>query len=163
MRIAPTAPEELRRLDAQTSKERARGPSTPRSNPYRSGPPHRSVCPVDACSYPAAPPFPVDMRSRTIALAVLITAVAVGPGSSWVPSRRPHPINRRHASGRHPAELDRPGERFMQNVADEPGVVHVALVATQERMELVEGITSDVYTFNGRVPGPTLELWKATG
>jgi len=46
----------------------------------------------------------------------------------------------------------------MANLATEPGVVNAALIAAPARVELVEGVESDVYACNGRVPGPTLEL-----
>jgi bilirubin oxidase len=51
-----------------------------------------------------------------------------------------------------------PGDPFMRNVAGERGMVHVALVAAPARLQLVDDVTSDVYAYNGRVPGPTLEL-----
>jgi len=50
------------------------------------------------------------------------------------------------------------GDPYMRNISDEPGVVHVALVAAPAKMELREGVTSEVYAYNGRIPGPTLEL-----
>ncbi len=103
------------------------------------------------------------MRPRTVALTLLVLAVAVGFwivagrfSSSSVPGA---------ASGRTPVELVEipmssvvSGDPFMRNVAAEPGSVHVALVASAERLELIDGVTSDVYAYNGRVPGPTLEL-----
>jgi bilirubin oxidase len=46
----------------------------------------------------------------------------------------------------------------MRNVSGQPGTVHVALVAAEARLELIDGVTSDVYAYNGTVPGPTLEL-----
>jgi bilirubin oxidase len=51
-----------------------------------------------------------------------------------------------------------PGDPFMRDVAGQPGVVHVALVATTAQLELIDGVASDVYAYNGSVPGPTLEL-----
>jgi FtsP/CotA-like multicopper oxidase with cupredoxin domain len=39
----------------------------------------------------------------------------------------------------------------------EPRVVEVELVASPARLALVPGTTTEVYAYNGRVPGPTLE------
>jgi FtsP/CotA-like multicopper oxidase with cupredoxin domain len=36
--------------------------------------------------------------------------------------------------------------------------VEVALTASQERLSLVAGLSTDVYAYNGSIPGPTLEL-----
>jgi FtsP/CotA-like multicopper oxidase with cupredoxin domain len=44
------------------------------------------------------------------------------------------------------------------NVAQRPGTVEVRLVAAPARLSLVPGTTSDVYAYNGHVPGPTLEV-----
>jgi bilirubin oxidase len=51
-----------------------------------------------------------------------------------------------------------PNDPTMVDVAAEPGIVHAALVAAPARMELVEGVATAVYAYNGRIPGPTLEL-----
>ena len=103
------------------------------------------------------------MRSRAVALILLAAAVAVG---SWIVAGRPSPSSGPEESpDRTSAELvDIPlssivaGDRFMRNVAGEPGTVHVALVAAPQRLQLIDHVTSDVYAYNGRVPGPTLEL-----
>src|SRR5688572_593706 len=50
------------------------------------------------------------------------------------------------------------GSATMANLAAESGTVHAALIAAPARIELVEGVETDVYAYNGRVPGPTLEL-----
>jgi suppressor of ftsI len=52
------------------------------------------------------------------------------------------------------------GDPYLRNVAKEPGVVHVALVAAPARMELRDGVASEAYAYNGRIPGPTLELME---
>lgn len=98
------------------------------------------------------------MRLRAVVLAALFTVAAVGTWSlrTRSPAIRETP----------PEPVDIPfssivaGDRILRNVAHEEGTVHVALVAAPERMQLVDGITSDVYAFNGRVPGPTLELME---
>jgi bilirubin oxidase len=103
------------------------------------------------------------MRSRRVAPILVGVAVAVG---AWIVLARPALRSTLEGnSGPTPAELaDIPlgsiaaDDPFMRNVSGQPGMVHVALVAATERLELVEGVTSDVYAYNGRVPGPTLEL-----
>ena len=45
----------------------------------------------------------------------------------------------------------------LPNVARQPGLVEVRLVAAPARLSLVPGATSDLYAYNGHVPGPTLE------
>jgi bilirubin oxidase len=98
-----------------------------------------------------------------MALALLALAVAVG---LWTVSGRPSFVSSpEESSDRTSAELvDIPlgsivsDDPFMRNVAEQPGVVHVALVAAAARLQLVDDVTSHVYAYNGRVPGPTLEL-----
>ena len=57
-----------------------------------------------------------------------------------------------------PFEGMAPGAATMANLATEQGVVHAALIAAPARLEMVDGLETDVYAYNGRVPGPTLEL-----
>lgn len=45
----------------------------------------------------------------------------------------------------------------LPNLSTQPGVVEVTLVASRARLSLVPGVQSDVYAYNGMVPGPTLE------
>jgi bilirubin oxidase len=51
-----------------------------------------------------------------------------------------------------------PGAPEMRNLSTESGTVLVPLVAAAGRRQLVEGRLTDVYMYNGRLPGPTLEL-----
>lgn len=44
------------------------------------------------------------------------------------------------------------------NVSREPRTVEVTLVAAPARLSLIPGRATDVYAFNGSVPGPTLEV-----
>lgn len=46
------------------------------------------------------------------------------------------------------------------NVSRVPGTVEVFLTAGPERMALVPGRPTDVYAYNGQVPGPTLEVYE---
>ena len=47
---------------------------------------------------------------------------------------------------------------ILQNRSTIPGVVEVTLTAAPTRLALVPGTRSDVYAYNGSIPGPTLEL-----
>lgn len=104
------------------------------------------------------------MHTRRIALALTLSFVALG---IWFFTRSTSSATSEgRSAGGSPELLDIPlnsigkGDRFMRNVSTEQGTVHVALVAAPERMQLIDGVTSDVYAFNGRVPGPTLELME---
>jgi FtsP/CotA-like multicopper oxidase with cupredoxin domain len=46
----------------------------------------------------------------------------------------------------------------VENQAREPGRVEIELTAGRARLPLIPGTETDVYAYNGRVPGPTLEL-----
>jgi FtsP/CotA-like multicopper oxidase with cupredoxin domain len=46
----------------------------------------------------------------------------------------------------------------MENRAGQPGQVVVELTAAPAHVSLVPGAGTDVYAYNGRIPGPTLEL-----
>lgn len=46
----------------------------------------------------------------------------------------------------------------LENRAQQPGHVEVTLTAAPARVELLDGVETEVLAFNGSVPGPTLEL-----
>jgi bilirubin oxidase len=46
----------------------------------------------------------------------------------------------------------------LENESREPGTVEVTLTATSARLSLVPGVETDVFAYNGTVPGPTLEV-----
>lgn len=46
----------------------------------------------------------------------------------------------------------------LENRSSQPRTVEVTLTAAPARLALVPGRVSDVFTYNGRVPGPTLEV-----
>jgi FtsP/CotA-like multicopper oxidase with cupredoxin domain len=50
------------------------------------------------------------------------------------------------------------GAGTFTNVAGEQGTFHAYLRAAPARMELLEGVETPVYAYNGGVPGPTLEV-----
>jgi len=45
----------------------------------------------------------------------------------------------------------------LENLSSESGIVEVELTASKERLSLVPGFETDVYAYNGRIPGPMLE------
>lgn len=51
-----------------------------------------------------------------------------------------------------------PGPAVLENLSAEPGTVEVRLVAAPARLELVPGKSTEVFAYNGRVPGPLLEV-----
>ena len=65
-----------------------------------------------------------------------------------------------HAAGSAAATLASvtPGPAVLTNVSKVPNTVEVTLTAAPARMTLVPGKTTDVYAYNGRLPGPTLEV-----
>jgi FtsP/CotA-like multicopper oxidase with cupredoxin domain len=50
------------------------------------------------------------------------------------------------------------GPRVMEDISSDPGTVEVVLTASHTRLSLLRGTSSEVYAYNGRVPGPTLEV-----
>jgi FtsP/CotA-like multicopper oxidase with cupredoxin domain len=51
-----------------------------------------------------------------------------------------------------------PAPGSFENVSREPRTVEMTLVAAPARLSLIPGPATDVYAYNGSVPGPTLEL-----
>lgn len=49
------------------------------------------------------------------------------------------------------------GHPVLKNISSRPGIVEVELTASKERISLKPGVLSDVYAYNGRIPGPLLE------
>ena len=50
------------------------------------------------------------------------------------------------------------GSAVLKNASSAPHTVEVTLTAEPARLSLVPGTLSDVYAYNGRVPGPTLDV-----
>jgi FtsP/CotA-like multicopper oxidase with cupredoxin domain len=51
-----------------------------------------------------------------------------------------------------------PGPPVLVNLSSVPGVVEAELTASPARLSLVPGHETNVYAFNGRIPGPMLEV-----
>jgi FtsP/CotA-like multicopper oxidase with cupredoxin domain len=50
------------------------------------------------------------------------------------------------------------GAPHFPNHSRSPGTVHAFLAAAPTRMQLIEGVETEVYAYNGGIPGPTLEV-----
>src|SRR5215203_988878 len=93
-----------------------------------------------------------DMSRRLLLRTLVISlAVATPAGSAAEPAR-----NTPHATAGGAAVLaDLP---VLRNISRVPGTVEVIITAAPARLSLVPGGATDVYAYNGRVPGPTLEV-----
>ena len=92
------------------------------------------------------------MIQRTVAAFLLAFAAAPGPlsGQEHVHTKQGPAIS--VASG---AAI---GPAVFRNESSLPNVVTVSLTASRARLSLLPGTTTEAYTYNGRVPGPTLEV-----
>lgn len=50
------------------------------------------------------------------------------------------------------------GHPTMQNLSSEQGIVEIELTAAEEKLELKPGEQTDVFAYNGQIPGPLLEV-----
>jgi bilirubin oxidase len=50
------------------------------------------------------------------------------------------------------------GPEVFQDLSEDPRTVEIALVASPARLSLVPGKSTDAFAYNGRVPGPRLEI-----
>jgi FtsP/CotA-like multicopper oxidase with cupredoxin domain len=57
-----------------------------------------------------------------------------------------------------PAPPGAAGAAAFENLSAVPGVVQVGLTASVTRLELMPGVVTEVYAYNGRIPGPVLEV-----
>jgi FtsP/CotA-like multicopper oxidase with cupredoxin domain len=62
------------------------------------------------------------------------------------------------ATGSSRTHAGNPGPPVLENISTEPGTVEVRLVAAPTRLPLVEDASTHVYAYNGRIPGPLLEV-----
>lgn len=70
--------------------------------------------------------------------------------------QHPHPSGRADAV----APTVVPGPQVLKNVSRAAHTVEVTITASPSRLTLVPGRATDAFAYNGRVPGPTLELWE---
>lgn len=50
------------------------------------------------------------------------------------------------------------GHSLLENLSSEPGIVEVEITASPERLSLLADTQTDVYAYNGQIPGPLLEI-----
>ena len=94
------------------------------------------------------------LTARVSALALL---VALGTATAGAQSNRPSTtVSQPTGAASGLATLRSPP--VLENVSGDPRTVEVRLTAAPTRLSLLPGTTTDVYAYNGRVPGPTLEL-----
>ncbi len=102
-------------------------------------------------SHPVTHVFANKMMYRVTLLTVLAWPGSFGQISAQ--SHHQHPL---------PAVATRadavPGPTALANLSRAPNTVEVTLTAAPARMSLVPGTTTPAYAYNGRIPGPTLEV-----
>lgn len=89
------------------------------------------------------------MRRVSLLFAFLL-ALVVCPPSAESQSNRRLP-----AAGPATSELTEPV--VLENESTVPGTVEVTITAAVTRLELVKGVETEVFAYNGQIPGPTLE------
>src|SRR5689334_3156845 len=57
-----------------------------------------------------------------------------------------------------PAEVSFAAPDTFQNLSKAPHTVEVNLTAAPAKMEMQPGVVTDAFAYNGRIPGPTLQL-----
>jgi FtsP/CotA-like multicopper oxidase with cupredoxin domain len=94
-------------------------------------------------------------RSPLAASATLLFALLAAPSC---PAEAQHPGHDQAPPGGTPALAAPNGGAVLENLSRTPGVVEVELTAAEATMSILPGTTTPVYAYDGRVPGPTLEL-----
>jgi bilirubin oxidase len=87
-------------------------------------------------------------RAQTLAAAVVLISI---PGFAH-PNHPPRPARAASDSD----SLFTPP--LLQNISSAPHTVEVNIVAAPTRLSLIPGKTTDVFAYNGQIPGPTLEV-----
>jgi FtsP/CotA-like multicopper oxidase with cupredoxin domain len=91
---------------------------------------------------------------------LLLLTVLVGPAYFGEAAAQQHHHAPPPGPGAAAAALARvvAGPPVLENLSSAPSTVEVELTAAPARLSLVPGATTEVYAYNGRVPGPTLEV-----
>ena len=98
-------------------------------------------------------------RRSAVGVATLVTATALALGADTAGAQSSGPPMASAA----PARPIAPGSplaapRTLTDLSPDPRTVEVRLTAAPGRLSLVPGSVTDVYAYNGQVPGPTLML-----
>src|SRR6478672_8373091 len=67
----------------------------------------------------------------------------------------------RQAIRERPMPGDTPEPPVLVNLSRKPNTVEVNITAAVTRLSIVPGVMTEAYAYNGRVPGPTLDLHEA--
>ena len=94
---------------------------------------------------------PASTTAALISLAILACALGATPGGAQSSALTVVPAGP-------PGDAPLASLPVLADVAADPRTVEVHLTAEPTRLSLVPGSTTDAYAYNGRVPGPTLEL-----
>ncbi len=91
------------------------------------------------------------------AMLAMLVLLAASPSPGVLADQHHHPAAQRSGGIAAGADTTSPRAAVHRNPSREPNTVEVELVASAARLPLVPGTTTEVYAYNGRVPGPTLE------
>ncbi len=101
----------------------------------------------------------IQIFAAALPLALLAWAVSAQSITAQHLDHTPPAVVQYAAPATAPAESDTvAGHPVLDDLSDEPGIVEVELTAAPERLELKPGTETEVYAYNGRVPGPLLEV-----
>lgn len=94
------------------------------------------------------------MRPATVLLSAIVLA------TPWVPAgAQPHEHSVQGPAGSGTSTAI-PGPAVLVNTSTAPHTVEVTITAEPTRLSLVPGKTTPSYAYNGRVPGPLLEVYE---
>jgi FtsP/CotA-like multicopper oxidase with cupredoxin domain len=88
----------------------------------------------------------------------IVVAVACVAEVSAQHVQHGHAIARARSGGDTEAGSGPAGPPVLANLSSLPNTVEVELRASPARLQLLPGVITDVYAYNGRVPGPVLEV-----
>jgi bilirubin oxidase len=99
--------------------------------------------------------FPVIISVSAILLAIIYSTT----GSVELPvlAQNMDPVNPSIITKK---EKKVAGHPVLKNISSEPGIVEVELTASPERLSLKPGSETNVYAYNGTIPGPMLEAFE---
>ena len=92
-------------------------------------------------------------RAEALSAIALIVPVAMLQAQHDHPPQKPAPIPS-------VASTTVPGPAVLVNTSRAPHTVEVTLTAEPTRLSIVPGKTTSSYAYNGRVPGPTLDVYE---
>lgn len=95
--------------------------------------------------------YPILILSGVALVYVLPSLIILGEGINPV-------TNSDRVSSAITEERKVAGHPVLENQSSEPGIMEVNLRAGAEQLSLIPGKVTDVYAYNGRIPGPVLEV-----